>query len=169
MNAAVLVLNHNYEPLNVCNTRRAMGLLLCGKAEILQNGRGVIRTPSTEFLRPSVIRLQYMVRRPSCRPRLSRREVFRRDDYTCQYCGRRSKNLTLDHVIPRHRGGSHSWANLVTACRSCNRRKGGRTPREAGMKLLRLPREPRESPYRVFASLLNQYEEWSDFILGWVQ
>jgi 5-methylcytosine-specific restriction endonuclease McrA len=168
MNTAVLVLNHNYEPLNVCNTRRAMGLLIGGKAEMVQNGRGTIRTPSTEFLRPSVIRMQYMVRRPQCRPRLSRREVFRRDDYTCQYCGQRGWNLTLDHVIPRHRGGMHSWDNLVTACRVCNRRKGGRTPQEAGMMLLRLPREPHESPYCVFASMLDQYEEWSEFILGWV-
>ena len=168
MDAAVLVLNHNYEPLNVCNTRRAMGLLLGGKAEIVLNGRGVIRTPTAEFLRPSVIRMQYMIRRPLFRPRLTRQEVFRRDGYTCQYCGRRTKSLTLDHVIPRRKGGTHSWDNLVTACRACNRRKGGRTPQEAHMTLLRPPGEPRESPYRAFISLLDDYEEWGEFILGWV-
>ena len=169
VDAPVLVLNHNFEPLNVCNTRRALGLLFCGKAEIVLNGRGVIRTSSAEYPRPSVIKMQYLVRRPQCRPRLSRREVFRRDDYICQYCGQRDSNLTLDHVIPRHRGGTHTWTNLVTACCSCNRRKGGRTPQEARMTLLHSPREPRESPYRVFLALLDQYQEWSDFVLGWAQ
>ena len=101
----VLVLNGNYEPLNVCNTRRAMGLVLAGKATVLENGRGVIRTVSRTYERPSVIRLSYMVRRPRPRVRLCKREILRRDDYRCQYCGRKVRRLTIDHVVPRHRGG----------------------------------------------------------------
>ncbi|MBU0490949.1 MAG: HNH endonuclease [Chloroflexi bacterium] len=168
MNTAVLVLNQNFEPLNVCNTRRAMGLLLCGKAEMLQNGRGFICTTTRQFPRPAVIRMCYLVRRSPGQPRLSRREVFRRDNYVCQYCGQPGRSLTLDHVIPRHRGGVHSWDNLVTACRACNRRKGGRTPEEAGMQLLHAPYRPPANPYQIFVPLLAQYQEWTEFLSGWI-
>ena len=142
MNQSVLVLNANYEPLNVCTTRRAVGLMMAGKAEMLLNGRGVIRTTSSSFPRPSIVRVSYMVHRPRPRVKLTKREIFRRDRYTCQYCGRKN-NLTIDHVVPRHRGGGHSWFNLVTACAPCNRRKGGRTPEEANMRLRSKPTQPR--------------------------
>jgi len=132
LNVAVLVLNQNYEPLDVCTWRRAMVMIVAGKAEIVENGRGVIRTPSTTFPLPSVVRLRYLIRRPRPRVKLNRREIFRRDDYTCQYCGKRTSNLTVDHVVPRHRGGTYSWENLVSACPQCNRRKGGKTVREVG-------------------------------------
>ena len=89
----------------------------------------MIRTPRTEFRAPSVIRLQHLIKRPRPRVKLSRREVFARDRHTCQYCGRQTHDLTLDHVVPRHRGGSHTWENLVTACKPCNHRKGGKTAR----------------------------------------
>lgn len=164
MNQPVLVLNANYEPLNVCSTRRAVGLMLTGKAEMLVNGRGVIHTTSSTFPRPSIVRLAHMVRRPRARVKLTRREVFRRDHYTCQYCGCRSSTLTIDHVIPRHRGGPHSWENLVTACPACNRRKGGRTPREAGMQLLAAPKEPKASPGYIFGHLLDEHAEWQDYL-----
>ncbi|MEJ2551688.1 MAG: HNH endonuclease, partial [Anaerolineales bacterium] len=99
MNEPVLLLNANYAPLNVCTTRRALGLLMAGKAEMLLNGRGFIQTVRVKIPRPSVIRLDYMVKRPRPRVRLTKREVFRRDDYRCQYCGMRSHRLTLDHVV----------------------------------------------------------------------
>jgi len=163
----VLVLNQNYEPLNICNTKRAIVLVVVGKAEVLENGKGVIHTPSTVFPRPSVIKLVYMIKRPRPRVRLTRREVFKRDNYTCQYCGRKTKNLTLDHVVPRRLGGAHDWTNVVSACRACNRKKGGRTLAEAGMKLLRQPYEPRASWYYLFRHYLPQNGEWRKFIEGW--
>ena len=104
--APVLVLNQNYQPLNVCTVRRAVVLLDVGKAELLQNGRGRLRTTATSFPLPSVIRLVYLIRRPLLQRRLSRREVFLRDNFTCLYCGRETRQLTLDHVIPRYRGGA---------------------------------------------------------------
>src|SRR4030065_1354506 len=101
MNAPVLVLNANFEPLNVCSTRRALALLLAGKAEILLNGRGYVRTVRLTVPRPSVIRLGYMIRRPRPRVRLTKREVFRRDNHACQYCGRKGARPTIHHVVPR--------------------------------------------------------------------
>ncbi len=163
VNAPVLVLNQNYQPLNVCNVRRAMVLLDRGKAELLVNGRGELRTPSVVLVAPSVIRLILMVRRPVLERRLSRREIFARDGYTCQYCGKESRSLTLDHVIPRFRGGVHSWENVVAACISCNHRKASRSPKEAGMTLRRQPRAPRPNPYYQFHRRTLQ-EEWRQFI-----
>lgn len=163
VNEPVLVLNQNYEPLNVCNVRRAMVMLDRGKAELLVNGRGELHTSRMVLVTPSVIRLIYMVRRPVLQRRLSRREVFARDAYTCLYCGRESRALTLDHVIPRVRGGAHSWENVVAACIPCNHRKAGRTPKEAGMALLREPRAPRPNPYYLFHRRPLQ-KEWLEFI-----
>lgn len=145
----VLVLNQNYEPLNVCTARRALLLVLSRKAEVLETAGHVLRSPSTAIGCPSVIRLQYMIRRPRGRAALSRREVFARDGYTCQYCGKHTRDLTLDHVIPRSMGGRDTWDNLVSACRECNHRKGSRTPEQARMHLLRQPREPSATPYRL--------------------
>src|SRR5689334_16955026 len=111
--SAVLVLNQNYEPLNVCNARRAFNLVDRGKAEVLEHAEGVMRSAYSSFARPSVIRLVYLIRRPRPQMRLTRREIFVRDHYTCQYCGRMTHDLTIDHVMPRHRGGRHTWENLV--------------------------------------------------------
>ena len=163
----VLVLNQDYEPLNVCALRRAMGMILGGKAEILENGRGVIRSADRSWPVPSVIRLEYLVRRPLPRVRLCRRELFRRDDYTCQYCGKQTHNLTLDHVVPRHRNGEHVWENLVSACPSCNRRKGGKTLEQAHMQLLHEPREPRATGIYLFQPYLDENAEWDKFLQGW--
>lgn len=167
MHTPVLVLNHNFQPLHVCSTRRAMTLLYLGKAEVVENGRGYVRTPSALLPRPSVIRLHRTVMRPYPRVRLSKKEIFRRDNYTCQYCGQPSKHLTVDHVIPRHRGGTPTWDNLVSACPACNRRKGGRTPQEAQMRLLRPAFEPRANSLYLFRHYLDEYNEWRKFIEGW--
>src|SRR5665811_496840 len=109
MRDAVLVLNQNYEPLNVCSVRRALVLVLGGKAELLEAGRGLISSATRAFPSPSVIRLMHLIKRPRPRVKLTRREIFLRDGYTCQYCGARSSGLTIDHVIPRSRGGLHTW------------------------------------------------------------
>ena len=174
--SAVLVLNQNYEPLHVCHVRRAFVLVDRGKAEIVEHGDGALRSASRVFPMPSVIRLVYLIRRlfrscnlPRPQVRLTRKEVFQRDRYTCQYCGAQGRDLTLDHVIPRHRGGKHTWENLVTACKACNHRKAGRTPAEARMKLLNEPRAPRVSQYYVFYPYLASRQGWRKFIPGWDQ
>ena len=165
--SSVLVLNQNYEPLNVCNARRALVLLDVGKAEVLEHGHGEIRSTSRAFRRPSVIRLIYMIKRPRPRVRLTRREVFIRDHYTCQYCGLKTRDLTLDHVIPRHRGGKHTWDNLVSACRSCNHRKGGKAVEEARMMLRRPPFEPKANSLYLFGQYLDVHDGWHKFIPEW--
>jgi 5-methylcytosine-specific restriction endonuclease McrA len=168
MVSSVLVLNQNYEPLNVCNARRAFILVDRGKAEVLEHSEACWRTTSRSFPLPSVIRLIYLIKRPRPQMRLSRREVFNRDRYTCQYCGRPgARELTLDHVFPRHRGGRHTWENLVTACKSCNHRKAGHTPQEAKMQLLKEPSQPRVSTYYVVYPYLNSEEGWRKFVPGW--
>jgi 5-methylcytosine-specific restriction endonuclease McrA len=167
MNEPVLVLNANFEPINVCNLRRAVGLLLGGKAAMVVNGRGYIHTISQAFPKPSVIRLEVMVHRPRPRVKLTRREVFRRDNYTCQYCGRHTSELTVDHVLPRHLGGEHIWTNVVAACPACNHRKGGRRLEEARMKLSHLPKEPPANANYIFGRHLVGNGEWQPFIEGW--
>jgi 5-methylcytosine-specific restriction endonuclease McrA len=167
MNKPVLVLNGNYEPIHVCNTKRAMGLILAGKATVIENGRGLIRTVSRAYERPSVIRLIYVVRRPRPRVRLCKREIFRRDNYRCQYCGRETGQLTIDHVVPRYRGGQHSWENLVAACPQCNRRKGGRMLVEARMELLRPPFEPRPTAQYLFGRYTGGNGTWIKYLQGW--
>ncbi len=163
----VLVLNQNYEPLNVCGPHRAFVLLDRGKAEILEESDLVLRSPSYEFRLPSIIRMVYLIRRPRPQMRLTRRDIFQRDRYTCQYCGRQGRDLTIDHVVPRHRGGRHAWENLVSACRPCNHRKAGRTPSEAHMRLLREPHRPTAPSYYLFYDYCNHREGWRKFIPGW--
>lgn len=163
----VLILNVTFEPMHVCSTKRALALVLSGKAEIVINGRGTIHSAASEFEIPSVIKLSHMVRRPRPRIALSKREILRRDDYTCQYCGRKMRTLTLDHVVPRRFGGPHSWENLVAACSPCNRRKGGKLVTEADMMLNRLPFEPSSSAAYRFGTHLEQHQEWAQFIEGW--
>jgi 5-methylcytosine-specific restriction endonuclease McrA len=164
---SVLVLNANFEPINVCGMRRAVGLILMDKASLVLNGRGEIRTTSQVFPRPSIIRLQKMVSAPRPQVKLSRREVFRRDNYTCQYCGKHTIELTIDHVSPRHLGGQHVWNNVVAACSACNHRKGARTITEANMHLLRIPKDPPRSAFYLFSRHLGDFEEWEPFLHGW--
>ena len=163
----VLVLNANYEPLNVCSTRRAVTLYLSGKAEMLQNGRGVIKTVNRSIPQPSIIRLGYMIKRPRPTVRLTKKEVFRRDHYSCQYCGARTHSLTLDHVNPRSRGGEHTWTNLVTACPECNVKKGGRSLQEARMNLRQPPREPHPTAIYLYGGFLRENEDWRPYLEGW--
>jgi 5-methylcytosine-specific restriction endonuclease McrA len=161
-------LNHNYEPLNVCNFRRAVVLVITGKAEILEAYNVDVISQRQTFDAPSVIRLSYMIRRPHPRVKLCRREIFIRDNFTCQYCGKQTGDLTIDHVVPRSRGGGHSWENLVSACRSCNHRKGGRSPTEARLTLNREPFEPRAGRYYSIQRALNSSvsDTWLKFIPG---
>jgi 5-methylcytosine-specific restriction endonuclease McrA len=167
MQALVLVLNANFEPINVCNTRRAVGLVLAGKAALIANGRGYIHTVSQEIPLPSVIRLESMIHRPRPHVKLTRREIFRRDNFTCQYCGQREATLTIDHILPRHLGGKYTWTNVVTACAHCNHHKGGRRLEEAHMALLHSPKEPPANASYLYEHHLELYNEWEQFVQGW--
>lgn len=165
---SVLVLNQNYEPLNVCNVRRALVLVLRGKAEVLETAAAAVyHTARSTFALPSVIRLVHMIKRPRPKVRLTRKEIFARDGWVCVYCGRATRDLTLDHVMPRHRGGPHTWENLVSACKSCNHKKAGRTPAEARMAMLHEPAIPRLSIYHGFFQYLGHQEEWRKFVPGY--
>jgi 5-methylcytosine-specific restriction endonuclease McrA len=165
INYPVLVLNQSYEPLTVCRARRAVVLIFQGKAEMLEDGRGFIHSTRATIPLPSVIRLARLVRRPRRERKLTRFEIFNRDRYTCQYCSRKMRQLTLDHVLPRYRGGQHTWENVVSACAACNRRKAGRTPKEAGMKLARLPSPPSGGPFfSVPYHHLQDRDEWQKYL-----
>ncbi len=166
INLPVLVLNQNYEPLNVCRVRRAVVLLYQERAEMLENGVGFIHTTNHDFPVPSVIRLPSLIKRPFRTERkLTRLEVFNRDKYTCQYCGKQTRQLTLDHVIPRYRDGQHTWENVVSACVACNRRKAGKTPEEARMRLGRLPSPPHRSRlFYIPSHYLQTQNQWQRYL-----
>jgi len=161
--APVLVLNLNYVPVNVSTVRRAVVLLVKGKAELLENHRGQLRTVDRVFDAPSIIRLAYLVKRPFLPRKLSKKEVFLRDRYTCQYCAKKSQDLTLDHVVPRRQHGPHTWDNVVTACTRCNLRKAGRTPAEANMKLAKIPKAPDPNPYLILQNRVI-LDEWQQYL-----
>jgi 5-methylcytosine-specific restriction endonuclease McrA len=165
INYPVLVLNQSYEPMTVCRARRALVLIFQGKAEMLEDGRGNIHSISQTLPLPSVIRLSRFIKRPHRERKLTRYEIFNRDHYTCQYCGRQSRQLTLDHVMPRFRGGEHTWENVVSACDACNRRKAGHTPKEANMKLLSKPGPPRGGPFYIVPyRYLQARHEWQKYL-----
>lgn len=166
MGNGVLLLNASYEPLRVVSLRRAIVLLLKEKAEIVEADGDELRSGSLTLPKPSVIRLVYYVRIPSrLHLPLTRKMVLARDNYTCQYCGKRlpKSELTIDHVIPRSRGGKTEWSNVVVACRRCNQHKGNRTPKEAGMKLLRKPFEPRYVAIVILGDGSRQ-ESWEKYL-----
>ncbi|GAB4466164.1 MAG: HNH endonuclease [Armatimonadaceae bacterium] len=172
MSQEVLVLNADYEPLNVCNLRRAIVLIYLGKAEVLHERTvddGHARLTSVEgesFTLPSVVKLRHYVKRPLPQLKLSRRSVFARDNYTCQYCGVTGKDLTIDHVIPKRHGGGMEWENLVTCCRRCNTKKGDKMLDKAGMKLMRPPRRPRYTPYISLNKYVagTKHAVWRDYL-----
>jgi 5-methylcytosine-specific restriction endonuclease McrA len=163
----VLVLNATYEPINVCTVRRAAVLLLKEKAEILEQGAWELHSESTTLPAPVVIRLvRYVnVPRDTHRRKITRRAVFARDDWTCQYCGARA-NLTVDHVIPRSKGGDSTWENIVASCAPCNRRKGDHMPVTVNMHPRRAPRTPAPHVFIQVASptiptAWRQYLAWA--------
>jgi 5-methylcytosine-specific restriction endonuclease McrA len=144
VNSRVLVLNASYEPINVCTVRRATVLVIKQRAEIVERSAAELHSENLTVPRPVVIRLITYVRIPrdAHSRKITRRAVFARDRWTCQYCGGERSALTIDHVIPRSKGGPSSWENIVTCCAPCNRRKGNRLPREANMRPKRKPKPP---------------------------
>ncbi len=162
----VLLLNHNYEPLNVCNLRRAMALLLLGKADLVHAREAPLLTGNGLLSAPSVLKMRYLVKRPMPELRLSRHSILARDRYTCQYCGAHGRELTIDHVVPRWAGGPHAWDNLVACCRRCNLKKGDKTPQQARMSLLKRPKRPHFVPYLSLPVYLKarSREEWTMYL-----
>ena len=142
LNRRVLVLNQSYEPIMVIGARRAIILILSEKVEALENYRELIHSVYLTLPLPSVIKLKQYARIRRKDIVLSRKNILKRDNHTCQYCGIRSIPMTIDHIIPRQRGGEDSWYNLVAACVACNTRKGNRRPREVQMKLVKRARKP---------------------------
>ncbi|MFO7799835.1 HNH endonuclease [Rhodohalobacter sp.] len=163
MNSNVLVLNQDYQPLSVCSVQRSVKLLFLEKAEMLhEDPEKVIRTVDQEFSYPSVIRLRYYIRIPYSRIVLTRKNIMKRDRHICQYCGVKS-DLTLDHVMPKSRGGKDTWENLVTACNKCNVKKGNRTPDEAKMPLNTTPYRPIHITF--FQNLMGGVQEhWKPYL-----
>jgi 5-methylcytosine-specific restriction endonuclease McrA len=162
----VLVLNATYEPLNVVSIKRAVVLLLKEKAELVEAAEAQLRSENLSLSVPLVIRLVYFVKIPRrVSLPVTRRTVLSRDNYTCQYCGSTPprKDLTVDHVLPRSRGGKTTWENVATACERCNGRKGNRTPTEASMKLLNKPKRPRYIAIATVASA-EARQAWGKYI-----
>jgi len=142
MNAKVLLLNQNYEPVTVVSAKKAIILFILQKVEIIEKREQLVRSQYMALPMPSVIRLTCYVKVPRKGVELNRANLFRRDGYRCQYCGTRKGPLTIDHVVPKTRGGVDSWENLVSACVKCNNKKGDKMPDEAGMVLLKKPKRP---------------------------
>jgi len=192
LDASVLVLNKLYMAVHVISARRAFGLLFKELAEVVtlddghyqaydfhswrevSEARARFKDPDDDYVRtvhfeiqaPRVIRLLGYDRLPRQRVKFNRRNIFARDGNRCQYCGRRfpTSELSLDHVMPRSRGGGASWENIVCACLKCNVKKGGRTPKEANMKLFREPIQPRTSPVLSLKLSHRKYESWKTFL-----
>jgi len=164
-----LLLNASYEPLKIVHWQKAITLRCQGKVEVIAEYDREVRSVSISFRLPSVIRLlRYikMKRRFDYVP-FSRANIYARDDHSCQYCGESfpTTELTFDHVTPVAQGGRKDWENIVTCCVTCNRRKGGRTPEEAGMHLRRMPRRPESMPaLRITIRLHTAPESWRDYL-----
>lgn len=160
----VLLLNASYEPLNVCSWRRALVLLLKGKAEEIQELDTKIEEENDK---PVVIKMRYYVAVPNKELSFSKHHILFRDNNTCQYCGKKSDYLTLDHVYPKSRGGEYSWTNIVASCAKCNQKKADRTPKEANMKLLRRPYKPRDAmDFELRKHGKENYNNWQNFLAG---
>lgn len=160
----VLVLNQSYEPICVTSPRKAMILIYLLKAEVIEAHQNrYIRSVNQRFPFPSVIRLGRYINIPYKKIELSRKNILRRDNNKCQYCGKKLPNLTIDHVLPKSRGGGDTWENLVAACVKCNNIKGNRTPDEAGMKLLTQPKRPNHIMF--IKHYIGNYENsWKQFL-----
>jgi 5-methylcytosine-specific restriction endonuclease McrA len=161
--AQALVLNATYEPLSVVPARRAVVLVVREKAEMVHSDGRRWASAYTSVPVPSVIRLLHYVKVPyERRMPLNRRAVFGRDHHTCQYCGAEAENL--DHILPRSRGGAHTWENVVAACRRCNARKGDQTPEEAGLRLAAAPRAPRRHGWLLIGLAAPPHPSWEAYL-----
>jgi 5-methylcytosine-specific restriction endonuclease McrA len=166
LNAKVLILNQSYEPLTICTMKKAVILIFLGKAEIvLDDKKKLIKSVSKVYPCPSVIRLRTYISVPYKKVVLTRKNILRRDSFKCCYCGRSDLPLTIDHIIPRARGGQDSWENLVCACVVCNNKKSDRTPEEAEMSLEQRPFKP--SHIMFIKKMVGRLDEkWKPFLFA---
>lgn len=167
MNSQVLVLNASYEPIHVCGIKRAIILIVKGMARSEQNTQRVMRSPSTSIPVPGVIRLTHFVHIPYRKKAYSKKHIYLRDNFTCQYCNRVGvpNELTLDHILPQSRGGKSAWENLVTSCKKCNTQKGDQTPKEAGMVVLNKPKPLSSYFYlHLVRSKARDNEHWQKYL-----
>ena len=165
--AQTLLLNQGFEPIKVISWQRAITLLFLGKVEVLEEYSHNIRSVTMVIKIPAVVRLLRSFRRHARPVKFSRVNIYARDHYKCQYCGKKASitDLTYDHVQPRSRGGLTEWTNIVTCCYLCNRKKGGRTPHEASMKLLATPTQPNWVPaVAIRISLRSVPDAWQDYL-----
>ena len=164
----VLVLNASYEPLNITSWRRATVLMLKGKAESLEED--ATHNIRKDVKAPTVIRLRQFIRVPYRDIPLRKKNIFQRDNNCCQYCGQKNKKLSIDHVLPRSRGGTDSWENVITACLQCNVMKGNRTPEEAKMPLKIKPYKPLNNMSFETTKQIHsgRHEEWRKYVIGWM-
>ena len=147
LSRSVLVLNTNYSPMDICTARRAICLFYNEKVDILESYSEAVHSPSTTLSLPSIVKLKDFVKHHQMEVVLSRKNLMIRDKHQCQYCHTKKGTLTMDHVLPKNRGGLDSWENLVAACQVCNRKKGNQTPEEAKMHLNRFPKKPNKINY----------------------
>lgn len=167
LSARVLVLNATYEPVHICNVRRALIMIFKGLAVMEEPARFALRSIRTTFPAPSVIRLMHFVHIPYRKKLASKNNILIRDRYVCQYCGKplKSHEITLDHIVPKSRGGESNWENLATCCPRCNVKKGSQLPEEAGLKLIK---DPRNGSSYHFLHLLRHYgsvdERWRKYL-----
>lgn len=165
VNTPVLLLNSTYEPLNVINIKRAFRLLTASKAELLEAGEGYIHLITSKKPAPSVVRMRYHIKRPIYRVKFTKQAILSRDRFRCAYCGTRTKELTIDHVIPKTKGGQTKWENVVSCCKSCNAQKGDKTPAEVGLKLLFKPKEPRFLPHLRMVTAVYK-KSWDKYLFA---
>lgn len=156
----VLVLNASYVPFGIASVRRAVTLVMSETAEVIEETGEFLNTPNSKYPVPAIIRIKKQVKAKMKRLRLKRKNLLKRDNYTCQYCGRKSRELTIDHVVPRSHGGKTIWENVVAACKDCNARKADRTPRQAGMKLLKEPTKPTDGDW---LEILDLPKDWIQY------
>ena len=160
----MLVLNQNYEAMSICNVQRAVILLFLGKAELVASKNSKkIRSVSREVPFPTIVRLMIYIRVPYKKIVLSRKNILRRDGYKCQYCSRGDVTLTIDHIVPKSKGGDDTWENLVAACVNCNNKKGDHTPEESKMTLHKKPTKPSHITFmKHFVGKID--DEWKPYL-----
>jgi len=163
LNRAVLVLNANYAPMAICTAKRAIIMGFLKKVEILARYNEKVHSPSMTLSLPSVIKIMEYIKFDNLTVDLNRKNILSRDQNRCQYCGTLKPPLTIDHILPKVKGGQDTWENLITACKPCNQRKGHKTPEESGMKLIKIPKRPNRLHY--FHRFVNDQQiDWRPYL-----